>query len=199
MQALHIKPQSRLLWGIFAKTNISFWNVYMYIFYLLLPHVSQHMDAASPWGGRMTSEAAVSSSPAISKSPAKGDYYWLRSFVAGGRTWQSSFSASDDLLKTPEDSLKLCCKTVASLRRLSSFFWVTNSQQNAGPAILPLSHLDIQSVPSFTTSHWTRLINRWAVISPSSTLCCAANHMQAVFYPKRELGLQSGVRLLSFY
>lgn len=34
----------------------------------------------------MTSEAAVSSPPAISKSPAKGDYYWLRSFVAGGRS-----------------------------------------------------------------------------------------------------------------
>lgn len=33
----------------------------------------------------MTSEAAVSTTPAISSStPAKRDYYWLRSFVAGG-------------------------------------------------------------------------------------------------------------------
>ncbi|KAG8000117.1 Graves disease carrier protein [Nibea albiflora] len=32
----------------------------------------------------MTSEAAVSTPPAISSAPAKRDYYWLRSFVAGG-------------------------------------------------------------------------------------------------------------------
>uniref|UniRef100_A0A3Q3WWD1 Uncharacterized protein n=1 Tax=Mola mola TaxID=94237 RepID=A0A3Q3WWD1_MOLML len=32
----------------------------------------------------MTSEAAGSTPPAISSSPAKGDYYWLRSFAAGG-------------------------------------------------------------------------------------------------------------------
>ncbi|KAF3708220.1 Graves disease carrier protein [Channa argus] len=32
----------------------------------------------------MTSEAAVSTPPAMSNSPAKKDYYWLRSFAAGG-------------------------------------------------------------------------------------------------------------------
>lgn len=52
----------------------------------------------------MTSEAAVSSSPAISKSPAKVDYYWLRSFVAGGRTSPSSLSAH---LSASDRSVKL--------------------------------------------------------------------------------------------
>lgn len=32
----------------------------------------------------MTSEAAVSTSPSMSSAPAKRDYYWVRSFVAGG-------------------------------------------------------------------------------------------------------------------
>ncbi|CAN9499795.1 unnamed protein product [Ophioblennius macclurei] len=32
----------------------------------------------------MTSEATVSSSPTMSSAPANRDYYWLRSFVAGG-------------------------------------------------------------------------------------------------------------------
>lgn len=32
----------------------------------------------------MTSEAAVSSPPAIGNTPAQRDYYWIRSFVAGG-------------------------------------------------------------------------------------------------------------------
>lgn len=81
------------------------------------------MDAGSRWAGRMTSEASVSSSPAISKSPAKGDYYWLRSFVAGGRTEVSCLcahlSASDGCVKLVQDtggSFKLCPKTVCSSR-----------------------------------------------------------------------------------
>ncbi|XP_031591084.1 graves disease carrier protein [Oreochromis aureus] len=32
----------------------------------------------------MTSEAAVSTRPTMSSTPSKGDYHWLRSFVAGG-------------------------------------------------------------------------------------------------------------------
>lgn len=56
----------------------------------------------------MTSEAAVSSSPAISKSPAKGDYYWLRSFVAGGRSSPSCLcthpSAGDGSDKLVQDT-----------------------------------------------------------------------------------------------
>ena len=52
---------------------------------------STAMDVADSWAGSMTSEAAVSTPPAISSStPAKRDYYWLRSFVAGGRIWHTS-------------------------------------------------------------------------------------------------------------
>lgn len=40
----------------------------------------------------MTSEAAVSTPPAMSVTPAKRDYYWLRSFVAGGRIQSSVYT-----------------------------------------------------------------------------------------------------------
>lgn len=38
----------------------------------------------------MTSEAAVSSPPAIGSTPAQRDYYWIRSFVAGGTEYYQS-------------------------------------------------------------------------------------------------------------
>lgn len=74
---------------------------------------STAMDVADSWAGSMTSEAAVSTTPAISSStPAKRDYYWLRSFVAGGKIWRTSlrhhFQVCNDLLEVQSDTRDTC-------------------------------------------------------------------------------------------
>lgn len=65
-------------WSIILKTaysNIRNCNC--------IPGFCTDTNVADSWAGRMSSEAAAST-PAVS---SKGDYYWVRSFVAGGKIW----------------------------------------------------------------------------------------------------------------
>lgn len=99
--------QSGLPIEIFARMMIHTHNVHLQYFLQIAV-----MDVADSWSGRMTSEAAVSTSPAISSTPVKRDYYFLRSFVAGGRIWHISsyhqFQFCDDSHKGTQFQASVC-------------------------------------------------------------------------------------------
>lgn len=122
------------------------------------------MDAGSHWAGRMTSEAAVSSSPAVSKSPAKGDYYWLRSFVAGGRTSPSSLCAhlsASDCCQVSARRQRAVSSLAARLYPREKFLPAACFCFNLlDPTILALSHSYTLSVSSLVGC-WTLPTDRW--------------------------------------